>query len=120
MLENLPTISVGDIADAALENDFRYIEGLSKEENLQYRKDITDYIVYLFVVMGKMDWRAEDYVEATSKMMVEIEELNALDRQYYEDYKKLTQQEANDETSVNSDALSIDGARLYYSYDAIE
>ena len=77
------------VIDDALNLKFEYIPGLCKQDNLTYRLKISKYIVSLWQVLGDMDWRAENYREASRKILDEIGRLNELDKLYYADYKEI-------------------------------
>jgi hypothetical protein len=77
------------VIDNALQLKFEYIPGLSKDDNVKYRIEITKHIVSLWKVLADMDWRAENYCEASNKILNEIERLNELDRLYRADYEEI-------------------------------
>lgn len=75
---------------------FEYIPNLSKEENLQYRFDIIDYTIYLWSVLSKLDWKAENYLEVSEIFTTEINKLLELDKLYEQDYLEIIQREEED------------------------
>jgi hypothetical protein len=73
--------------------DFTYIPNLSKEENVIYRVNISNYIVTLFGLLADYDLQAPNYTEASREVCAKIEELQALDRRYLEDYLTIIEAE---------------------------
>lgn len=76
-------------------DDFTYIPNLSKEENVSYRVNISNYIITLFSLLADYDLQAPNYPEACAKICAKIEELQALDRRYLEDYLAIIEAEEN-------------------------
>ena len=93
--EPAPTeIYVQDIADAALSEEYlTYIPDLTKMEIMEYRVKITDRIVKLLVVVAEMDWKAKDYIEASTMLTDEVHRLNAIDELYLQDYTHILEEE---------------------------
>ena len=96
--EPAPTeIYVQDIADAVLNQEpLTYIPDLTKMEIMEYRVKITDRIVELLAIVAEMDWKAVDYIEASTMLTDEVHRLNALDELYLQDYLYILEKEEED------------------------
>lgn len=81
----IPTEPIPSLAEP-LRNDLVYIANLSKEENIAYRIEITNYITELFSLLANLDVTAWDYLEVSNDITEKITTLQDLDTQYLNDY----------------------------------
>lgn len=86
-------ILVGDIAEEALKVKIEYISNLSKEEIIVERRKVMEQVIYLWKILGSLNWKADDYLEASEELMNEIERLNSLDKVYCEEYLAIVKAE---------------------------
>lgn len=81
----VPTELIPSLAEP-LRTDLVYIADLSKEENVAYRIEITNYITELFSLLADLDITAWDYLEVSNEITEKITTLQDLDTQYLNDY----------------------------------
>lgn len=70
-----------------LSEKYDYISNLTKEENVKYRANIVRYMAKIWRVLAQMDWKAENYLEASQLLLDEIAKLEELEQLYLKDYE---------------------------------
>ena len=74
-----------------LDDEFDYVENLSKDDNTKYRLEICERITELFWMLAQLDLHDPDYMTKSDEIMAEIIRLQELDALYLQDYLRMAE-----------------------------